>query len=70
MIQLNSKDLTDPAQKHLQKVQKRIDAKPDFAGKATKAQSDPTVWQELKRQRAHLPKTNGFLERAPEALEW
>lgn len=32
--------------------------------------SHPTVWQELKRQRAHLPKTNGFFVRAPEALSW
>ena len=32
--------------------------------------SHPTVWQELKRQRAQLPKTNGYFKRAPEALEW
>jgi uncharacterized protein (TIGR02646 family) len=40
MIQLNSKDLSDPTQKHLQKVQKRIDALPDFVNQASKAQSE------------------------------
>jgi uncharacterized protein (TIGR02646 family) len=32
--------------------------------------SHPTVWYELKRQRANLPKTNSLLNRAPEALNW
>lgn len=30
----------------------------------------PTVWQELKRQRNSLPKTNRLLASAPEALNW
>jgi uncharacterized protein (TIGR02646 family) len=30
----------------------------------------PTVWQELKRQRDQLPRTNHLLDQAPEALEW
>ena len=30
----------------------------------------PTVWQELKRQRHQLPRTNRLLAEAPEALGW
>ncbi|MGI4744244.1 MAG: HNH endonuclease [Janthinobacterium lividum] len=30
----------------------------------------PTVWQELKRQRKALPKTNSYFLAAPEALSW
>lgn len=30
----------------------------------------PTVWRELIRQRANLPKTNGLLTDAPEATAW
>lgn len=32
--------------------------------------SHPTVWKELIRQRANLPKTNRLLNDAPEALNW
>jgi uncharacterized protein (TIGR02646 family) len=32
--------------------------------------SHPTVWKELIRQRVNLPKTNGLLTDAPEALNW
>ncbi|MBT1686433.1 HNH endonuclease [Dawidia soli] len=32
--------------------------------------SHPTVWKELIRQRANLPKTNNLLLQAPEALTW
>lgn len=32
--------------------------------------SHPTVWKELIRQRADLPKTNGLLKDAPEAVNW
>lgn len=30
----------------------------------------PTVWDELKRQRNHLPNTKRLFEQAPEALDW
>lgn len=30
----------------------------------------PTVWQELKRQRTHLRRTDSLLNRAPDALNW
>lgn len=30
----------------------------------------PTIWKELIRQRAHLPKTNNLFNSAPEALQW
>ncbi len=32
--------------------------------------SHPTVWKELIRQRANLPKTNRLLNDAPEAITW
>lgn len=32
--------------------------------------SHPTVWRELVRQRANLPKTNGLLNAAPESVDW
>lgn len=32
--------------------------------------SHPTVWEELKRQRGTLPRTNQLFNQAPEALNW
>jgi len=38
--------------------------------KEIKTYHHPTVWEELKRQRTHLTRTNQLFQQAPEALNW
>jgi uncharacterized protein (TIGR02646 family) len=42
----------------------------DRLAKALRRKNHPTVWQEMKRQRADLPELRALFEQAPEALDW
>lgn len=42
----------------------------DCTIRAIKKHKQPTVWEELKRQRENYPKTKALFEALPEALQW
>jgi uncharacterized protein (TIGR02646 family) len=58
-----SSDRTQPFEDEKQRILENI-------RNSFKELSHPTVWFELKRQRAKLPKTNQLFNQLPEALDW
>jgi uncharacterized protein (TIGR02646 family) len=56
-------DFNNSLQKEITRIQSHIK-------KAIETHSQPTVWLEMKRQRAKLPRTNALFNQLPVALRW